>query len=75
MLFPCRQFRIGGTHVSVARRRGMKLAILETGRPPGDSSTRFGDYPAMFGPMLGDGFEIENFDVAARRVARKAGRS
>ena len=43
----------------------MKLAILETGRPPGDLATRFGDYPAMFGRMLGPGFEIESFDVAA----------
>src|SRR6188768_3648273 len=43
----------------------MKLAILETGRPPGDLATRFGDYPAMFGRMLGPGFEIESFDVTA----------
>jgi GMP synthase-like glutamine amidotransferase len=42
---------------------GMKLAILETGRPPGDLETRFGDYPAMFGHMLGDGFEIATFDA------------
>jgi GMP synthase-like glutamine amidotransferase len=43
----------------------MKLAILETGRPPGDLPSRFGDYPAMFGAMLGPEFEIESFDVAA----------
>lgn len=43
----------------------MKLAILETGRPPGDLASRFGDYPAMFGQLLGDGFEIETFDVPA----------
>jgi GMP synthase-like glutamine amidotransferase len=43
----------------------MKLAILETGRPPGDLATRFGDYPAMVGQMLGPGFEIERFDVQA----------
>ncbi|MFL6722848.1 MAG: glutamine amidotransferase-related protein [Sphingomicrobium sp.] len=42
----------------------MKLAILETGRPPGDLVERFGDYPAMFRAMLGDGFEIETYDVA-----------
>ena len=43
----------------------MKLAILETGRPPGDLADRFGDYPSMFARMLGDGFEIESFEVAA----------
>ena len=43
----------------------MKLAILETGRPPGDLPSRFGDYPAMFAAMLGPEFEIESFDVAA----------
>jgi len=43
----------------------MKLAILETGCPPGDLATRFGNYPTMFGRMLGPGFEIESFDVAA----------
>ena len=43
----------------------MKLAILETGRPPGRLAERFGDYPAMFQAMLGSGFEIESFDVAA----------
>ena len=41
----------------------MKLAILETGRPPGDLSERFGSYPSMFESLLGDGFEIETFDV------------
>ena len=41
----------------------MKLAILETGVPPGDLSTRFGDYAQMFGRLLGDGFDIEPFDV------------
>jgi len=41
----------------------MKLAILETGRPPGDLADWFGDYPAMFERLLGDGFEVETFDV------------
>lgn len=45
----------------------MKLAILETGRPPGDLSDWFGDYPAMFERLLGDGFEVETFDVQAGR--------
>jgi GMP synthase-like glutamine amidotransferase len=41
----------------------MKVAILETGRPPGDLEASFGDYPAMFERLLGDGFEFETFDV------------
>ena len=43
----------------------MKLAILETGRPPGDLADQFGDYPAMFREMLGSEFEAESFDVQA----------
>jgi len=46
----------------------MKLAILETGRPPGDLSARFGDYPHMFGRMLGPGYEIESFDVESGKL-------
>ena len=45
--------------------RRMKLAILETGRPPGDLASRFGDYPAMFARLLGDDLEIATFDVEA----------
>jgi len=41
----------------------MKLAILETGAPPGDLASRFGDYPAMFAKLLGEGFDLESFDV------------
>ena len=43
----------------------MKLAILETGVPPGDLADRFGDYPTMFQRLLGDDFEVETFDVQA----------
>jgi GMP synthase-like glutamine amidotransferase len=43
----------------------MKLAILETGRPPGDLVERFGDYPAMFERLLGPDFAVESFDVQA----------
>jgi len=43
----------------------MKLAILETGRPPGDLASQFGDYPAMFSEMLGAEFAVESFDVQA----------
>lgn len=46
----------------------MKIGILETGRPPGDLTARFGDYPAMFGQLLGPGFEIESFDVEAGKL-------
>ena len=41
----------------------MKLAILETGHPPGDLADRFGDYPTMFAKMLGPEFEAETFNV------------
>ncbi len=43
----------------------MRLAILETGRPPGDLAKRFGDYPSMFRRMLGDGFDIDAIDIAS----------
>ena len=43
----------------------MKVAILETGRPPAALVEQFGDYPAMFERMLGPGYEIDRFDVAA----------
>jgi GMP synthase-like glutamine amidotransferase len=43
----------------------MKLAILETGTPPGDLAETYGDYPAMFRDLLGEGFEMDSFDVAA----------
>jgi len=43
----------------------MKIAILETGRPPGTLADEFGDYPTMFGQMLGPEFEIERFHVEA----------
>jgi len=49
----------------------MKVAILETGRPPGELAQQFGDYPAMFERLLGDGFDIERYDVAAGRLPEK----
>jgi GMP synthase-like glutamine amidotransferase len=51
----------------------MKLAILETGRPPGDLARRFGDYPAMFERLLDDGFETETFDVQAGQLPHRLG--
>jgi GMP synthase-like glutamine amidotransferase len=41
----------------------MKIAILETGRPPGALADEFGDYPSMFERMLGSDFGIERFNV------------
>lgn len=41
----------------------MKVAILETGRPPGNLADEFGDYSAMFARLLGPGFDVESFDV------------
>jgi GMP synthase-like glutamine amidotransferase len=43
----------------------MKLAILETGRPPGDLEQKFGNYASMFARMLGPQFQVETFDVQA----------
>jgi GMP synthase-like glutamine amidotransferase len=43
----------------------MKLAILETGRPPAGLVAQFGNYPAMFRRMLGPGFDVDSFDVSA----------
>lgn len=50
----------------------MKLAILETGRPPGNLADEFGDYPQMFARLLGGGFAIESFDVEAGRFPTPA---
>jgi len=41
----------------------MTLAILETGKPPGDLATTFGGYPAMFEGLLG--IDAVGFDVEA----------
>ena len=39
----------------------MKLGILETGKPPGDLATTYGDYPAMFRDLLG--LDAHSYDV------------
>ena len=49
----------------------MKIAILETGGPPGTLADEFGDYPAMFAGTLGGGFEIERFDVQAGELPKE----
>lgn len=43
----------------------MKVAILETGKPPAKLIPRFGTYPAMFARLLGPGFETVPYDVEA----------
>ena len=48
----------------------MKIAILETGRPPGDLASQFGDYPSMFRQLLGPEFEVESFDVQGGELPR-----
>jgi GMP synthase-like glutamine amidotransferase len=50
----------------------MKIAILETGRPPGDLSEQFGTYPEMFAELLGPEFQIESFDVQGGRLPERA---
>ena len=50
----------------------MDLAILETGRPPGDLAQTCGSYPQMFGELLGPGFEVESFDVQAGHLPDSA---
>ena len=51
----------------------MKVAILETGIPPGKLAEQFGDYPTMFSNMLGSEFEIERFDAAAHKLPERPG--
>ncbi len=41
----------------------MRIAILETGAPPGTLADRFGDYPAMMRALLDGAGSFETFDV------------
>ena len=41
----------------------MKVAILETGRPPDPLADEFGSYPDMFAKLLGPAYEIQSFDA------------
>ena len=52
----------------------MKVAILETGYPPGTLGKDFGDYPAMFAAMLGPEFATESFDAQRGELPRDPGR-
>lgn len=40
-----------------------RIAILKTGAPPPALAEAHGDYPAMFGTLLGDAFATTTFDV------------
>ena len=46
----------------------MKIAILETGRPPAALIEDYGDYPTMFERMLGPGFDIDRLNVASGQL-------
>ena len=49
----------------------MKLAILETGAPPDGVAKTFGDYPAMFRQLLGEGaHDYTTLDVAAGELPK-----
>lgn len=41
------------------------IGILETGSPPAGLTERFGDYPAMFRALLGEGYPATAYNVAA----------
>ena len=41
----------------------MNLAILETGRPPGDLARNFGTYPEMLAKLIGGEFAVRSYDV------------
>ncbi len=43
----------------------MEIGILRTGAPPGDLESRFGSYDSMFARLLGPGFAVRPYDVAA----------
>ncbi|QDH74163.1 type 1 glutamine amidotransferase [Brevundimonas sp. M20] len=40
-----------------------RIAILKTGAPPPELAPAHGDYPTMFGTLLGEAFETTVFDV------------
>ena len=50
----------------------MKVAILETGRPPAPLEPRFGRYPAMFEKLLGPGYVAASYDVASGELPSRA---
>ena len=68
----------GARHAGIASRnrtteQGMKLAILETGTPPGSLEDRFGRYPVMFERLLGPGIDYQAYDAQAGDLPADAG--
>ena len=49
----------------------MDIGILRTGAPPGDLEARFGAYDSMFARLLGPGFAIRAYDVAAGELPER----
>lgn len=49
----------------------MKLAVLETGRPPEPLVGRFGTYPDMYRRMLGLAEKLPSYDVAAGELPER----
>ena len=49
----------------------MKLAVLETGVPPGDLGERFGRYPDMYRRMLGLEAPLPAYAVAAGQLPER----
>ena len=50
----------------------MKVAILETGRPPAELLPRFGNYPAMFAALLGPRFATASYHAAGGELPKHA---
>ena len=48
----------------------MRIGVLETGAPPAELQPRFGDYPAMFRALLGEGFQWTSYDVQSGAFPR-----
>jgi GMP synthase-like glutamine amidotransferase len=51
----------------------MKLAVLETGVPPGTLAAQFGDYGQMFHRLLGGEFTMKTFDAQAGELPSDPG--
>ena len=50
----------------------MKVGILVTGAPPPELAERFGDYAAMVGALLGEGYDFTSYDVVGGTLPRAA---
>jgi GMP synthase-like glutamine amidotransferase len=49
----------------------VRIAVLETGRPPGDLGDRFGTYPDMYRDMLGLTDPLPAYDIAAGQLPQR----